>query len=287
MISFLLRVAILLVIAFAYAMFDIFNKRNVPDVFVYASLIIGVIVTLTYDTATMEVSLLMALIIGALGYVLFRKGLVGAGDFFEFATISLLLPLQPMPILSNVQQFGFPFIFSVFIATGYAAVVGMVVYYLLRAHSRGYLRLSELSRAKLYQAFGMFVAYLLLLAFISYFAGIRLVAVVLILIVALASALTIIFEKAISRQMISYVSASRLTNEDMIATNAMSKSDLEFFSKKSKHFGRLVTNKLIQDLRGVRRKIPLYTSGVPLAFFAFIAVVVSLLFGNILLYVII
>jgi hypothetical protein len=284
--SFLLRIAILLIIAFAYAMFDVFNKRNVPDVFVYACLIVGIVVTLTYDLATIEISLLLALIIGSLGYVLYRKGLMGAGDFFEFATISLLLPLQPVPMLSNMPQFGFPFIFSIFIATGYAAVVGMVAYYLLKAYGRGHLKTSGIGRAKLYQGFGIFVAYLLLLLFISYLAGIKPAAVVLILIVAVASSLTIIFEKAISGQMISYVYPSKLTQEDMIATNVMSKEDMEFFSKKSKYFGRLVTKKLVHDIKGVKRKVPLYTSGVPLALFAFIAVIVSLLFGNILLYVI-
>lgn len=287
MISFLLRIAILLVVALVYAILDVFNKRNVPDIFVYACLILAVVVTLTYNASTIAMSLLIAVIIGAIGYILYRKGVMGAGDFFEFATISLLIPIQPPALLSSLPQFGFPFIFSVFIGTGYAAVVGMTGYYLLRAYRHGALKSSEVERGKLYQGLVIFVAYMLLLAFISYLTGIRLIAIALVLIIGVASSLTIIFERSINKQMVSYVYPSKLTQEDMIATNFMSKDEIAFFSKKSKHFGRLVTRNLIRDIKGVRKKVPLYTSGVPLALFAFIGIALSLLFGNIILYILI
>ncbi len=287
MIPFLWRIAILLLVTLAYAVFDVFNRRNVPDVFVYAILVIALLVTFTYSVRTMEISLAVAAIIMAAGYVLYRKGIMGAGDFLEFATISLLLPIQPSPILSGLPQFNFPFIFSVFIATGYAAVIGMVSYYLFRACRMGYVRGSKIERRKLYEGIGIFVAYLLLLAFLTYLTGVRIVTIALVLIIGVASALTIMFDKPINRQMVSYIYPSKLTPEDMLATNFMSKSDMGFFEKKSKHFGRLVTKELIRDVKDVKRKIPVYTSGVPLALFAFIAVVVSLLFGNLLLYVII
>jgi hypothetical protein len=287
LISLAIRIAILLVVSFAYAVFDTFNKRNVPDVFVYACLVVGLLVTFTYSQAIIEESLLIALIIGLVGYALYRKGVMGAGDYFEFATISLLLPIQPTPFLSGPGQFGFPFIFSVLITTGYAAVVCMVCYYLLKAGMSGRINLAKIERKKFYQGFGIFIAYLVLLALVSYMLGIRYVAVFLMLGIAVASALTIIFDRIINSQMVSYVYPSRLTPEDMIATNFMSRQEMEYFSKKSRHFGRLVTKKLINDIKHVKRKIPLYTSGVPLGLFALIAVVVSLLFGNILLYVII
>lgn len=286
MLPFLLRIALLLAIAIAYAAFDVFNKRNVPDIFVYAALMVGILVTFTYSIPTIEISLVTAAVIGAGGYALYRKGLMGAGDFLEFATISLLLPIQPVPLLSKLPQFGFPFIFSVFIATGYTAVIGMLIYYLGRAYMKGKIRFSEVSRGKLYKGLGIFVAYLLMLAFISYLAGIKIVAVFLVLVIGAASSLTIIFERQVNSQMITYVYPSRLTGEDMIATNFMSESEIKYFSGKSKHFGRLVTRSLLKDIRGVRRKVPLYTHGVPLALFAFLAIVLSLLFGNILLYII-
>jgi len=286
LLPFVFRIALLLGIASCYAVFDVFNKRNVPDVFVYACLVAALAVTLTYTVAVIEISLLIALAIGSLGYLLYRAGVMGAGDFIEFATISLLLPIQPSPILSGLNQFGFPFIFSVFIATGYAAMIGMVGYYLLRAWRRGDMRHAGIERGKLYQGLGIFVAYLVLLAFLSYVTGLRYAAVLLVLVIAVSSSLTIVFDKVINKQMISYVYPGALRPDDMIATNFMSRSDLEYFAGKSKRFGRLVTKGLIRDIGKVRRKIPLYTSGVPLALFALIAIVVSLLFGNLLLYVI-
>lgn len=287
LLPFLVRIAILLVVAVAYAVFDVFNKRNVPDIFVYACLAVALLVTFTYDLTTIEISLLTALIIGAGGYAVYRKGLMGAGDFLEFVTISLLLPIQPAPLLSSINQFGFPFIFSVFIATGYTAVICMLAYYLIKASMNGSLKSSKIERAKLYQGLGIFVAYMVLLLVLSYLTGVKYSAVLLVFVIAIASAFTIVFDRVINRQMVTYVYPSKLAPEDMIATNFMSREDLEYFSSKSRHFGRLATRKLISDIRHVKRKIPLYTSGVPLALFALIAVVTSLLFGNLLLYVIV
>ncbi len=287
MLSLMLRIAILLVVTFAYAILDVFNHRNVPDIFAYALLALAFIVTLTYGTRVMLISLALAAVIGAIGYLLYRKGVMGAGDFLEFATISMLIPIQPSAFLSSMPQFNFPFIFSVFIATGYTAVVGMLFYYLLRAYLKGSLKSVEIEKKRLYNGILIFAAYLVMLAAVSYIAGPKPIPAVMVITIGAASALTIIFEKQVSVQMISYVYPAALTTEDMIATNFMSKEDLAFFSRRSKHFGRLVTKKSLEEIKGIRKKVPLYTSGVPLALFAFFAVVISLLFGNILLYLLI
>ncbi len=286
MLSLALRMAILLAVTLAYALLDVFNHRNVPDIFAYALLALAFIVTLTYGARVIAISLALAAVIGALGYLLYRRGIMGAGDFLEFATISMLIPIQPAAILSSLPQFNFPFIFSVFIATGYTAVVGMLFYYLLRAYVKGSLRNIKIEKKRLYNGLLIFAAYLVMLAAVSYIAGPKPVPAAMIIAIGAASALTIVFEKQVSVQMISYVYPRALTTEDMIATNFMSKEDLTFFSRKSKHFGRLVTRKSLSEIKGIRRKVPLYTSGVPLALFAFFAVVISLLFGNILLYII-
>ena len=78
----LVRIIVLLAIATLYAIFDVFNKREVPNAFVYACLAVGILVTFTYGLTLAEMSLLLALAIGAGGYLVYRAGYWGAGDFF-------------------------------------------------------------------------------------------------------------------------------------------------------------------------------------------------------------
>ncbi len=287
MLPFLLyaRLSVLMVIAIAYAAFDVFNKRNVPDIFAYAALAVAFLLTFTYGTRTMEISLLIAAIIIALGYVVYKRGVMGAGDFLEFATISLILPIQPAAMLSAVPQMGFPFIFSVLISTGYTAVISMMAYYLAKASIKGKIHLSRIRKGSLRAGALLLLAYLAMLVVISYFAGFRLIPSFLILSIGIASSITVVFEKELNAQMISYAYPSELHPEDMIATNLMSPAEKAYFMKKSKHFGRLVTKPLLKDIRDARRKVPLYTSGVPLALFALLGIIISLAFGNILLYI--
>lgn len=279
------RLTALMVIAIAYAAFDVFNKRNVPDIFAYAALAVAFLLTLTYGTKTIEISLLITAIIIALGYIVYKKGVMGAGDFLEFATISLILPIQPAALLSAVPQLGFPFIFSVLISTGYTAVISMMLYYLAKAAIHGKIHTSRLRPGSLRAGALLLLAYLAMLAVISYFTGFRLIPSLLILSIGVASSITVVFDKELNAQMVSYAYPRELHPEDMIATNLMSPEDKSYFMKKSKHFGRLVTKALIRDIRDTKRKVPLYTSGVPLALFALLGIIISLAFGNILLYI--
>lgn len=287
MISFLIRIAILLVIAIAYAGFDLFNKRNVPDLFVYACLVVGIIITLTYPLSTIILSLSIAAVMVVLGYIIYRKGVIGAGDFFELVTVSLILPIQPAVTLLGNFQLQFPFIFSVLIAAGYSAIICIAGYHLLVAAKNKRINKREIQRNQVYRGVILFAAYMILLVFVKYAVNISNGAVVLIFVVAVASLLLIIFEKAINKGMVSYMYPALLVEGDMIAVNLMSKKDLDYFKSKTKDFGRLATAKMIKKIKGVKRKMPVYTSGIPFAFYILIGVVISLLVGNLLLYVII
>jgi Flp pilus assembly protein protease CpaA len=128
--------ASLVAITLVYAIFDIFNKRNVPTVFAYATLVVGVIFTLsTLNIMVIAESSVIAAVIFGLGYMLFKAGQLGAADVVELAAISMMLPIMQTPLLANTYQYGIPFIVSVFIATGIAALVMIPLYYIPRAAS--------------------------------------------------------------------------------------------------------------------------------------------------------
>ena len=85
--------------------------------------------------------------------------------------------------------------------------------------------------------------------------------------------------------MVARVYTRQLEDGDIIAFNMMSASEKKYFSK-YRGFERLATAELIGRLRNARRKLPVYKNAAPLAVFILIGVVASLLFGNIVLFLI-
>jgi Flp pilus assembly protein protease CpaA len=278
------RIGILLAVALVYAYFDLFNKRNIPDIFAYVSVAIGFLVTLTYPVPTIEMSLLIVAVIVIVGYITYRLGVLGAGDFYEFAFISFVIPIQAAPLLVNVSQFGLPFVLSVFIATGYVTLLAMPLYYIWLAGRKGRIEKIKTTRRNLYRALFIIIFYGVFLLALIYFSALSFPAAVLIFIIVIPAALVIIFEDLIYNGMVEFVYPRALEEGDMIATGIMKKSDISYFTKKSRHFGRLATSELIGQIKSIKRKIPVYKNAIPLAFFTVIGVVISILFGNLILF---
>ena len=281
----LLRILILVIITLAYALFDIFNKRNVPNLFAYATIAVGVLVALTYGAGTAAYGFLIAIIAAALGYLAYRAGFLGGGDVFEFTFIGLVLPMQAMPLLASIPQFGLPFLLSVFIATGYVTIIFTPLYYIIKGKRKlGHKKL-EVDRNKAIAGFVILVIYAGMILLTNYKIHYSLLGMAILLLAAVPSAAILIYEKYIYEGMILSVYPSKLEEGDMIATNLMSKDDIAYFRERSRHFGRLVDKKVLAKIKGARRKLPVYKNAIPLALFVFIGVAVSLAVGNILLLV--
>ncbi|MEM3781677.1 MAG: prepilin peptidase [Candidatus Micrarchaeaceae archaeon] len=273
----------MIAIAFLYAMFDVFNKREVPDLFVYAALAIGVLFTLTYEAQVLEESLLIAAFVFAIGYAIYRAGFWGAGDFFELTTISLLLPLQPKPLLSNIGQLGLPFIVSLFISTGIVAVWLVPIYYLFVKRGKTQRKTKT---QPIYKVLGIIILalYLMLLLFVYALFGINITRLLIIAAIGIPSALTLAYEEEITSKMTALVSPRSLSPGDIIAVNLMSRQDINYFSSIYPGFSRLATRDLIARLRNARRRLPVYRDAAPFTLFVFLGVIISLLFGNVILY---
>ena len=280
----LLRMGILLTVVVLYALFDLFNKREVPDAFVYAALAIGLLITFTYPKTTAEISLLMAVAVAAIGYVIYRAGFWGAGDFFELTTISLILPIQPRPLLVSVDQLGMPFVVSFFISTGLAAIWIVPIYYLLVNREKTSKRTKT---QPIYKILGVLLItiYLMLLLFVYLLFGISWLRLLIIAAIGIPSAIILAYEEEITDKMTRLVPAKELTEGDIIAVNLMQGSEIRYFASKYKNFGRLVTKEMAKELSHVDRKLPVYRHAAPFAVFVLIGVVVSLLFGNIILFI--
>lgn len=276
-----LELAILLIIAFVYAMFDVFNKRNVPNVFVYFTIALGVVIALLANRG--EMLLLdfgIAAIVALLGYALYRNGFLGGGDVLEFVFISLVMPLQSQPFYLATYQSYVPFIISVLIGAGYTSLVFIPLYYLGIKRSSN-MKVATTSRSRAVGAV-FFIAYIAFLIVLKYTVGVSIVGILLIVLLAVVSAITMTYEKRIYLGMVSFIQPKQLEEGDMIATNLMSKQDIKVFSGKTK-FGRLATKKLISQIRNVNRKLPVYKDSVPFSLFILLGIIISLLFGNLIL----
>ncbi|MDE1762147.1 MAG: prepilin peptidase [Candidatus Micrarchaeota archaeon] len=281
------RLIALIAMVIIYAIYDVFNKRDIPDAFAYVSVFIGVIFTLVLGLHTIEFSALVAIVVGALSYVLYRVGQLGLGDGFEFVAISLLIPIQPSPLLFGGQQFGMPFILSVFVATGFTAIVFVPLYYILKMNSKSRKEARSLIGSReAAKAAILIVAYASLLLFVTYLFGFNPVAAAIISLIAVFSALMALFEKGIMRQMIALIYPRELEDGDIIAEDMMAVRDIAYFRKISPGFGRLVTPGIITKIARVRRRIPVYKHAVPLAVPTLVGVGAALLFGNLLLYLV-
>jgi Flp pilus assembly protein protease CpaA len=272
-----------------YALFDLFNNRNVPTVFAYGTLVLAALFTLsTGSVPVIEESGLIAIIILAIGYLMYKSGQLGAADVIEFAAISLFLPVQGIPLLVHAgYQYNIPFIVSVFISSGIAALILIPVYYLPRAWMIlkkpliSYVSHKELPKAIFITA--AYVAFILFLALVMH-AGAALL--LLIAIIMVSSMVTMLFEKAITGSMISFLVPRQLEDQDILAFNLMRKGEITEIKKKVKGFNKLVSTAMITEMKKKipKRKLPVYRSAMPMALPILIGVVVSLLVGNVLLY---
>ena len=280
--TYLIRVAILIAIAVIYAAFDLFNKREVPNIFAYCALAVA-LVALLLSGGSLYLPLAIAAVIALAGYLTYRTGFLGAGDVFEFVTIALLIPLQPIPLFSQAPQLGLPFILSVFIASGYFAVVAMLIYYLVFSEKTTFERRFKIENSKVYLALMLLFTYAILAYALNLFLGFSIFRTALLVLLAVPLAILPIFEKLINYRMIEMIYPSKLVPDDMIALNLMSSSEIRYFERASKKFNRLATTQLIGEIRLVKKKLPVYRKGTPLAALVLLGIVFSLLFGNLLL----
>ncbi len=272
-------IAVLVLVALVYAIYDVFNKRNVPNFFVYATVVIGIVVAVVFNSNFLGLDLGVAAVVGLIGYAFYRSGLLGGGDVLEFVFIALVMPVQIQPLLGGPYQFNIPFILSVLMAAGYASIIFIPAYYLGFKKPK---RNSGPGRKGIVVGAVFFVAYVALILALEFTFGISLLGAALVLVLAVMSAITMAYEKRVYLGMVSFIYPKQLEDGDMIATNLMDKKDVAYFKSRTA-FGRLATGKLISDLKNVRKRIPVYRDSVPFSLFIFIGIIVSLLFGNIIL----
>ena len=277
------RIASVIAIAFIYMIFDVFNKRNVPSVFAYASIAYGIILTILYlNLGTILISALIAIAVLGFGYFAYKIGQLGLGDAFELAALSLVLPLQPRGLIGNLPTLGLPFEFSLLVCMGIAAIILVPLYYVPKSRK---MRIKVgMGSGDIVKAITIGLVYLVFILFLVFVVRISIYGIVLLLAVMAGSIAIMVFEKRITYMMVDMVDFTKFEDGDIIAFNLMDRRDIEQSRRKIRRFERLVTNELIAEMKkkGVRKKYPVYKRAVPLAVPIFVGALLALVFGNLI-----
>ena len=87
--------------------------------------------------------------------------------------------------------------------------------------------------------------------------------------------------------MVELVTIDKCDEGDIIAFNLMKKSEIDSIRKRVKIFDRLVTKELMAEMEAkrVKDKLPVYRNALPFAVPIFIGVALSILFGNIIFFI--
>lgn len=112
----IIRILIAVIGTAIAAYYDVYNKRNVPDRFLYGFLALAFVVNLLlYEEYLFIFSIATALFFGAMGYIFYRLGQIGGADVVVAASVMLLLPIVPS---FAAVGFNMPYIFPVIIYSG-------------------------------------------------------------------------------------------------------------------------------------------------------------------------
>ena len=284
-----LRITSIIAIALVYMLFDVFNRRSVPSLYVYGTLAYGAVLTAAYaNVYAVAESTLVALAVLALGYVVYRIGQLGLADVIELAALSLMLPVQAAPFAAASAQYSLPFVLSIVVNAGIASLVIAPLYYIPKAFRKLGSRIdSMLSRADIVRAAAVTAAYAMFLAFLVAVAGIGMAGIALVLVMMAGSSLMLFFEKPMTEVMVSRVTYRDLEEGDIIATNLMSRREIAAARRRVPAFSRLVTPMLIGSMKRKHfsSRLPVYKHAMPFAVSIFVGACAALLFGNLILYI--
>ncbi len=281
-----LRIGAALAIALVYLLYDLFNRRNIPNIAVYATLCIGIAFTIAlFNVVEIAESALIASAVFALGFLAYRYGQLGLGDVAEFAALSLIMPFQGMPLLYKANQYALPFVFSLFIASGIAAIILVPIAYMPRISKK---RLGGKASSKLKaKAILIGASYLAFIGVLSYYGIMTVYGIAIMGLLLIGSVFIITFEGEMAKAMISYKEPHQLEEEDMVAISIIEPALLKKVKSACPEFTGLVTKSAKEKLLALNGiKLPVYDNGIPFAVPIFIGLVASLLFGNLMLLVI-
>ena len=266
----------------AAAYYDMFNKKWVPNWLVYAFLAFALAINIIFfEQALFIQAAIFAALIFAASYLLYKFGQLGGADAYVLAAIAFTLPCLPKPLFAAEQAVPYPFILSLLIPTGIAFILHMLarfIPYISKKISGGKIRFT----AK--KLIGPCILALVLIIFTSALLALPIAVpptyVMIVAFLSLALLFFSLFKDEIKESMVEYVATSHLQEEDVLALEQMPPELV-----KRLNLQPLMDARIISALKKSKmKKVPVYT-GMPYFLpYLFFGLLVTVLFGDLLLY---
>lgn len=263
------------------AYYDVFNNKNVPELFLYGFLAIAFLTNLiAYDSSLTFYSIAVSAVVFGFFYILYKAGQLGGADVYILASVSLLLPLQPQlsPFLSHSSIPQIPFIASVILVSG----ISLMLYMVIRSFpiALKFVKAPKnLDKTAMLGSFAMLGAFAIF-SFVSVQSG--LVPYSYFLLAGALVALSIyftIFKPAINESMVEWVDHTGVEPEDIIAIDMMDK-DLV----RERSLSRLVDANMHERMKKIHgKKIAVYRHLPMFIPHLLIGLIFSILIGNLIL----
>jgi len=273
-----LRIGIAVLGTAAAAAYDVFNNRNVPNTLLYAFVGLGFALNLyAFDLSLFIEAAGSAIVVLALGYLLYKEGQVGGADVLVLAALSLLLPRTPSLLLERqAQVIGPPFIASIFILSGALFLIAFAlknIPVVAKALRKGKAEVSPAGAAY------ALAALLFLALFANAFGSLGLAPIYMALvgIVVACAAFVIAFKETIISSLIEMVPLKDIEEEDVLAVERMD-------ARVVKRFGlhKLITREELAKLRETRlKRFPILKNLPTFLPYVLVALLLTLKYGDI------
>ncbi|MFA5050243.1 MAG: hypothetical protein WC501_04515 [Candidatus Micrarchaeia archaeon] len=250
--------------------YDLFNNKNIPEKILFAFLGISILFNFIFFDQTLFIfSLVLAVIVGILGYLLHRAGQIGSADIFVICSLIFLVPIHPT--YSNLI-FNFPFIFSLIVFSGVLFALYILIYY-------SYKIMKSKKAKPNYFSFLIFLPYLF---FVYAFLSFPIFSVAYFSIVSIIIFSTVFFlayKEDINKMLAKKIPIKKAEEDDVLAIEYMDKKIMEKYKPE-----KVLSAKEIQRLKKLKiKELWVYTELPPFLPFLFAGFILSVFFANILI----
>lgn len=265
----LIRILVAFIGTGVVAYYDVFNRKNVPDLVLYAFLAIAFVVNLVfYQEDLFWFSIAAAAFFSAIGYLFYKVGQLGGADVLVIASVMLLLPIHPSFVS---MPFNMPFIFSVFIFSGVLFALYVMLHF-------GWKLMEAEAKPKLAYAL-MFIPYLLFAYLYVNSFLFSPVYFTFITILLFASIFFMMFRDSLNGILAEEMPLSQVEPEDVLALEIMNKDMIERYK-----IPRLVTKAELERLKQTKiTEVWVYTKLPPFVPFLLVGMILAMLFARSLL----
>ena len=215
-----LRIGIAVIGTASATYYDLTNNRNVPNSLLYAFLAAALLVNAFGMGGHLAYTIAISIAIFAVGWMFYRAGQIGGADVFVLASISLLLPVQPVSLL-QVQQpidaLQMPFTLYIFAIAGLVFILAMLVNYApsaFSAYRRGKVKVGMEKWAYVAAILILYMGFLYISRSIPFIPGFY---SILLGILVIASIFFMIFREFVRSEMLASVPFAQIEEEDVLA----------------------------------------------------------------------